>query len=265
MLLRHDRAWASLFSADTASVLECTVWSSLTGWWWYKGGCGADGGRRKRWRWDVWGKEGQQLWGGYLCVRGLLWNDLKYINITQICIWDQDSMSIKHPKTHLDVIFINAVTSSAFHSTDGPCLSSDNIDWTARLPVHTHTHKSKSDHYVESICVSEEDEMCAAHCKPLNQHKNSQALIFAIEHIETHATSVNAIFLLIWEISSHVDNNIFSSRTQSSYTLAWMCAMVVIAIHKSLSPLKRGYKYFQWCTNEQGNNLFQSLKINQIK
>lgn len=82
-------------------------------------------------------------------------------------------MSIKHAKTHLDVIFISAVTSSAFHSTDGPCLSSDNINRTARLPVHTHAHKSKSDHYVESICVSEEDEMCAAHCKPFNQHKRS--------------------------------------------------------------------------------------------
>lgn len=82
MLLRHFRAWASPFPADTVSVHECTVWSSLTGWW-YKGGCGADGGRRERWRWDVWRKEGQPLWGGWLCVRGLLWNDLKYTHITQ--------------------------------------------------------------------------------------------------------------------------------------------------------------------------------------
>lgn len=130
-------------------------------------------------------------------------------------------MSIKHAKTHLDVIFISAVTSSAFHSSDAPCLSSDNIDRTTRLPAFTPTRiKSKSDHYVESICVSEEDEMCAAHCK-LNTKDPGSFLHYRT--LGTHTISVNAIFLLIWEISSDVLDNIFSSCTHSSYTLARMC------------------------------------------
>ncbi len=86
-------------------------------------------------------------------------------------IWHQYStiysdllfVSIKHAKTHLDVIFISAVTSSAFHSTDGPSLSSDNIDQTTRLPAFTQTHINQSQIIVLSPYVWVRRMKCALH------------------------------------------------------------------------------------------------------
>lgn len=112
-------------------------------------------------------------------------------------IWDQysiftaiHSVSIKQAKTHLDVIFISAVTSSAFHSTDGPCLSSDNIDRTTRLPAFTPTCINQSQIIMLSPYVWVRRIKCALHTASRTQ--KILVLFCTIGHlVGTHTIACN--------------------------------------------------------------------------